>query len=190
MVAVKRSSEERREGRRLSVHPSRGLRVQVDHQLLEVRGLASDPAGGARRGVEQQRDGAGALTQIAGTGRRISGAAAAVEGFEGLDGAGGLGRELDPDGELVVAQGDLAVVVRRGVQVPRPPLAAQRRCETERRCETARTDAETRQAEKWSVVTTCSTSICLPTSTQSLLAPPSTLIIGQRGPPVFSQPLA
>ena len=114
MVAVKRSGEERREGRRLSVHPSRGLRIQVDHQLLEVGGLASDPAGGARRGVEQQRDGSGA--------RRISGAAAAVEGFEGLDGAGGLGRELDPDGELVVAQGDLAVVVRRGVQVPRPPL--------------------------------------------------------------------
>ena len=71
MVAVKRSSEERREGWRLSVHPSRGLRVQVDHQLLEVCGLASDPAGGACRGVEQQRDGAGA--------RRISGAAAAVE---------------------------------------------------------------------------------------------------------------
>ena len=86
----------------------------------------SDPAGGARRGVEQQRDGSRALPQIAGTGRRISGAAAAVEGFEGLDGAGGLGRELDPDGELVVAHGDLAVVVRRGVQVPRPPLAAQR----------------------------------------------------------------
>ena len=117
MVAVEGSGEERREGRRLSVHPSRGLRVQVDHQLLEVRGLASDPAGGARRGVEQQRDGS-----RAGTGRRISGAAAAVEGFEGLDGAGGLGRKLDPDGELVVAQGDLAVVVRRGVQVPRPPL--------------------------------------------------------------------
>ena len=120
MVAVKRSSEERREGRRLSVHPSRGLRVQADHQLLEVRGLASDPAGGARRGVEQQRDGSRALPQIAGTGRRISGSA--VEGFEGLNGAGGLGRELDPDGELVVAQGDLAVVARRGVQVPRPPL--------------------------------------------------------------------
>ena len=180
MVAVKRSSEERREGRRLSVHPSRGLRVEVDHQLLEVRGLASDPAGGARRGVEQQRDGAGA--------RRISGAAAAVEGFEGLDGAGGLGRELDPDGELVVAQGDLAVVVRRGVQVPRPPLRKNRvlKCAQS----SPRADAETRQAEKWSVATTCSTSICLPTSTQSLLAPPSTLIIGQRGPPVFSQPLA
>eukprot|EP01045_Picozoa_sp_COSAG04_P013230 COSAG04_NODE_928_length_9368_cov_3.520984_3_plen_129_part_00 len=128
MVAVKRSSEERREGRRLPVHPSRGLRVQVDHQLLEVRGLASDPAGGAGRGVEEQRDGSRALPQVdvAGTGRRISGAAAAVEGFEGLDGAGGLGRELDPDGELVVAQCDLAVVVRRGVQVPRPPLSTPR----------------------------------------------------------------
>ena len=122
MVAVEGPGEDRREGRRLSVHPSRGLRVQADHQLLEIRGLASDPAGGARRGVEQQRDRSRPLPQVAGTGRRISGAAAAVEGFEGLDGAGGLGRELDPDGELVVAQGDLAVVVRRGVQVPRPPL--------------------------------------------------------------------